>query len=204
MPGGTVAVLVSGQGSILEAMVAEGVPVALVLADRPCRGIEWAKGAGLSAHLVDRADFGGFGPDFDRDTFTTRCTEVLELEDPTLVAMAGFGTIFSPSIFERFGGRMLNTHPSLLPAFPGWHAVRDALEAKAVVTGCTVHLATEVMDVGPILSQGEVVIDPRWGEAELHEAIKTIERSLYPATIKALLADHGRREAPRGERGGAT
>ncbi len=100
-----------------------------------------------------------------------------------LVAMAGFGTLLTEPVHSAFPGRILNTHPSLLPAFPGWHAVRDALAAGASETGCTVHLAVLEMDAGPILAQETVQIVFRDTEESLHERIKVVERKLYPATI---------------------
>lgn len=184
-----VAVLVSGSGTILEAMVAEGVPVTTVLADRPCRGLEVAAAAGVAAVLVDRADFGGFGPGFDRLGYTRALTAALSAADVDLVCMAGFGTVLDQPVHDAFRGRILNTHPALLPAFPGWHAVDDALAAGVTVTGCTVHLATLEMDAGPILAQQEVVVRPDDTVESLHERIKAVERVLYPATVKRALAD---------------
>jgi len=103
--------------------------------------------------------------------------------------MAGFGTILAPDIFSVYPGRILNTHPALLPAFKGWHAVRDALAAGVKVTGCTVHVATEVVDVGPILAQEAVPVEPGDSEDSLHERIKVVERRLYPQTIRLFLQE---------------
>jgi len=199
-----VAVLVSGSGTILEAMVAAGVPVTMVLADRPCRALQVAP-PGAEAVLVDRADWGGFGPDFDRLGFTRAVTVALKAHGPDLVAMAGFGTVLDQPVHDAFGGRILNTHPALLPAFPGWHAVADALAAGVGVTGCTVHLATLEMDAGPILAQEEVAVRPGDTVGSLHERIKAVERRLYPATIQRALADlaAGRPLGPGGGRAGA-
>ncbi|HXQ43816.1 MAG TPA: phosphoribosylglycinamide formyltransferase [Acidimicrobiales bacterium] len=181
-------VLVSGTGTILEALLAEGLPVAVVVADRPCRGLEIAAGHHVAAELVERRVFGGFGERFERDTFTRRVVEVLENHDVDLVVMAGFGTVLAQPAHDAFRGRILNTHPALLPAFPGWHAVEDALAAGATVTGCTVHVATVDMDAGPILAQEEVVVRPDDTVATLHERIKEVERRLYPATIRRVIA----------------
>jgi phosphoribosylglycinamide formyltransferase 1 len=183
------AVLVSGSGTILEAIVAYPLPVAVVLSDRPCRALELAEAAGIAAELVDRERFGGFGAGFDRDAFTTQVTAALARHGPDLVAMAGFGTIMSQPVHDAFGGRILNTHPSLLPAFPGWHGVRDALAAGVAETGCTVHLATLEMDAGPILAQRPVPMRPDDTVESLHERIKEVERVLYPATIAQVLDD---------------
>jgi len=183
-----VAVLVSGAGTILDALLDAALPVVLVVADRPCRGLDVAAGAGIDAALVDRRDFGGFGEGFDRIGFTKRIVDVLQDHQVDLVAMAGFGTVLGQPVHDAFGGRILNTHPALLPAFPGWHAVRDALAAGVAVTGCTVHLATLDMDAGPILAQAEVRIEAGDTEERLHERIKAVERRLYPETIRRVIA----------------
>jgi phosphoribosylglycinamide formyltransferase-1 len=182
-----VAVLVSGTGSILDAMLADAVPVALVLADRPCRALDIAAAAGVDAELVDRKAYGGFGGAFDRWGFTRRVTDVLAAHDIDLVAMAGFGTVLTRPMFEAFPGRILNTHPALLPAFPGWHAVEDALAAGVAVTGCTVHLATVETDAGPTLAREEVPVLAGDTVESLHERIKQVERRLYPATVKEMI-----------------
>jgi len=178
------AVLVSGSGTLLEAILASGTPVAVVLADRPCRGLEVAAAAGVPTELVERTEF---GPGFDRPAYTDRVVKALLAHDVELVALAGYMTILSPAMLEAFPGRVLNTHPSLLPSFKGAHAVRDALTAGVKVTGCTVHVATAEVDAGPILAQEAVPVLPGDDETTLHERIKAVERRLYPATIKELL-----------------
>jgi phosphoribosylglycinamide formyltransferase 1 len=181
-------VLVSGTGTILEALLAEDLPVVVVLSDRPCRGLEIAADAGRATELVDRRSFGGFGEAFARDDFTVAVVEALHRHDVDLVVMAGFGTVLTQPAHDAYDGRILNTHPALLPAFPGWHAVEDALAAGATVTGCTVHLATVDMDAGPILAQEEVAVRSDDTAATLHERIKEVERRLYPATIRKVIA----------------
>ena len=211
------AVLVSGTGSILEAMLGAGLKVDLVGADRPCRGLGIAADAGVDTVLVRRDDWkprvlsaaGDSGEPavttgFDRDGYSRDLAAVLSERDIDVVAMAGFGTVLDESFFEwedgRFEGRVLNTHPSLLPAFPGWHAVRDALEAGATESGCTVHVAIPEVDAGPILAQQAVPVLPDDDEASLHERIKAVERDLYPATISAFL-DELAAVGRRGRRG---
>jgi phosphoribosylglycinamide formyltransferase 1 len=178
-------VLASGSGTILEAILAAGLPVALVASDRPCRALQVASGAGVTGVLVARDSF---GPAFDRRAYTTRLVDVLVEAGLDLVAMAGFMTVLDAPMFDRFPERVVNTHPSLLPAFPGAHAVRDALAFGVKVTGCTVHLATETVDHGPILAQEAVAVRPDDTEASLHERIKDVERRLYPQTLKELMA----------------
>jgi len=178
------AVLVSGSGTLLEAILADGAPVAMVLADRPCRGLEVAAGAGIPTELVERTEF---TQGFDRPAYTDRVVKVLLAHAIDVVALAGYMTILSPAVIQAFPGRLLNSHPALLPSFKGAHAVRDALAAGVKVTGCTVHVATAEVDAGPILAQEAVPVFPGDDEATLHERIKVVERRLYPATIKELL-----------------
>ncbi len=184
------AVLVSGTGSILEAMLARGLGVDLVGADRPCRGLTVAADAGIDTVSVARDAWvtgDGSARSFDRDGYSADLARLLAVRQIDVVAMAGFGTVLGGTFFERcsgrFAGRVLNTHPSLLPAFPGWHAVRDALAAGVPETGCTVHVAIPEVDAGPILAQRAVPVVATDDEASLHERIKTVERELYPATI---------------------
>jgi phosphoribosylglycinamide formyltransferase-1 len=101
--------------------------------------------------------------------------------------MAGFGTILGQAVYDAFGERVLNTHPALLPSFPGWHGVRDALAYGVKVTGCTVHVATLEVDAGPILAQEAVPVLPDDTEASLHERIKAVERRIYVETIREIV-----------------
>jgi phosphoribosylglycinamide formyltransferase-1 len=101
--------------------------------------------------------------------------------------MAGYGTILEKPIHDAYEGRILNTHPALLPAFPGWHAVEEALQHGVKITGCTVHLATLEVDAGPILAQEAVPVLPDDTVESLHERIKAVERRLYPETIRTFM-----------------
>ena len=179
--------LASGSGTILEAILAAGLPVRVAVADRSCRALEVAAAAGVPAELVDRSAFGGFGPSFDRDGYTRAVTAALVAHRIDVVAMAGFGTVLGQAVHDAFPGRILNTHPALLPAFPGWHAVADALEAGVTETGTTVHIATLEMDAGPVLAQQAVPVLPGDTQDALHERIKAVERTLYPDTIRTFL-----------------
>ena len=180
-----VGVLASGSGTILEAILDEGIPVAVVLVDRPCRATEVAAKAGVPAELVERASF---GPDFDRVAYTHQVVDALRRHDVDTVVMAGWGTINEKPLFDAFEGRVLNTHPALLPAFPGWHAVEEALAYGVKVTGCTVHIATLEVDAGPILAQEAVPVLPDDTPATLHERIKDVERRLYPKSIREFIS----------------
>jgi phosphoribosylglycinamide formyltransferase-1 len=176
-----VGVLASGSGTILEAILAAGVAVDVVITDRPCRALEIA---GPSGVLLERTDF---SKGFDRDGYTDRLVALLKDRGIELVVSAGFGTVV-PKAATAFPDRMLNTHPSLLPAFKGWHPVRDALAYGVKVTGTTVHIVTEEVDAGPILAQEAVPVLPGDTEETLHERIKQVERRLYPETIKKVIA----------------
>lgn len=178
-----VAVLASGSGTILAAMLERRIPVVVVLADRACGALEIARSAGVATELVERTDF---GPGFDRVAYTHDVVDALQAHDVELVAIAGFGTILSKPFIDAYGGQAVNTHPALLPAFKGWHAVRDALESGVKVTGTTVHLVTEEVDAGPILAQEAVPVLADDTEATLHERIKEVERRLYPEVIERL------------------
>jgi phosphoribosylglycinamide formyltransferase-1 len=181
-------VLVSGSGTILDAMIEAGVPVSLVASDRPCRGLEVARAAGVEALLVDRREWGGFTSEFDREGFSAALAAALVERGVDLVAMAGFGTVLTATFHAAYPGRVLNTHPSLLPDFTGWHAVAQALEAGVAETGCTVHVATEVLDAGPVLAQRRVPVLAGDDEATLHERIKEVERRLYPLVVTRVMA----------------
>jgi phosphoribosylglycinamide formyltransferase-1 len=177
-----VGVLASGGGSILEAMLERGLPVVAVVVDRPCGATDIAARAGLTATVVERDDF---GPTFDRAEYSKRVVAALDEAEVDLVAMAGFGTILDGLVFDSYAGRVLNTHPALLPSFPGWHGVEDALAYGVKVTGCTVHVATAEVDAGPIVAQQAVAVEPGDTVETLHERIKVVERSLYPRTIRS-------------------
>jgi phosphoribosylglycinamide formyltransferase 1 len=181
-----IAVLASGSGTLLEAILDDGIPVSLVVLDRPSKAQGVAEARDVEVVLVERTSFGSA---FDRDDYTQQVVDVLQSHDIELVVMAGYGTIFSDRIHQAFPDRILNTHPALLPSFKGWHGVRDALEYGVKVTGCTVHVATLEVDAGLILAQEAVPVLPDDDEATLHERIKAVERRLYPDTIRAVLAD---------------
>ena len=180
------AVLASGSGTLLDAILADGIPVDLVVVDRPCAATEVAARHGVEAICHERTSF---GQDFDRDAYTAEVTQILRDAGIELVVMAGYGTVFGQAIHDAYPNRILNTHPALLPAFKGWHAVEAALDYGVKVTGCTVHVATLEMDAGPILAQEAVPVLPGDTASALHERIKQVERRLYPETIRAVLAD---------------
>lgn len=170
--------------------------MALVVSDRPCRGLDVAAQASVPSHLRDRKEFGGFTPSFDRAAYSAALAADLQAHDIDLIAMAGFGTVLTSDLHDAFPGRVLNTHPSLLPDFKGWHAVAQALESGVAETGCTVHVATEALDDGPILAQRRVAITPDDDESSLHERIKIVERALYPEVLTKVLQALDRGDEP--------
>lgn len=180
-----VAVLASGSGTILDAMCAQGLPIVTTLVDRPCGATDVAARHGVGSTLVERSSFSA---DFDREGYSADVVDALATEAVDLVAMAGFGTVLEGRVFERYEGRILNTHPALLPAFPGWHAVEAALDHGVKVTGCTVHVATPEVDAGPILAQEAVPVRDDDTVETLHERIKAVERRLYPDTLEAVVS----------------
>lgn len=179
-----IAVLASGSGTLLDAILSDGIPVALVLVDRPCRATEVAEKHGVPHVVHERTSFGAA---FDREGYTQEAAAILQDAGIDLVVMAGYGTVFGQAIHDAYPFRILNTHPALLPAFKGWHAVDAALEYGVKVTGCTIHVATLEVDAGPILAQEAVPIHDDDTADTLQERIKVVERRLYPATIRAVL-----------------
>lgn len=169
-------------------MIAAGLHIDLVASDRGCRGLDVARDAGITNALIDREAYGGFSSSFRREEYSEQLTATLHQHGIDLVAMAGFGTIVTTVVHEAFPSRILNTHPSLLPAFKGWHAVADCLAAGATSSGCTVHIATPALDEGPILAQARVEVLPTDTEESLHERIKLVERSLYPEVVRQAVA----------------
>jgi len=181
-----IGVLASGGGTILQALLEAELPIVVVVVDRPSGATERAERAGVAVEVVERDSFGS---DFDRVAYTHRVVDVLARHGVGLVAMAGFGTILEKPIHDAYPGRIVNTHPALLPAFKGWHAVEDALGAGVKVTGCTVHVATIEVDEGPILAQEAVAVRPDDTVETLHERIKEVERRLYPAVLRRMIED---------------
>jgi phosphoribosylglycinamide formyltransferase-1 len=186
-----VVVLVSGSGTLLQALLdaaaAPGYPVEVVAvgADRDgIAGLDRAGRAGVPAFSVKLRDHA------DRAAWDAALADAVDAHRPDLVVSAGFMKILGPAFLARFGGRMVNTHPALLPAFPGAHGVRDALDYGVKVTGATVHLVDGGVDTGPILAQEAVVVADDDDVESLHERIKVVERRLL-VDVVARLAREG-------------
>jgi len=189
--GGRIAVGVSGSGSNLRALAARvdrgalAATIAIVFSDRPCAALEWATEAGLDTALVE--DLGARNPDA-RAVADWNLSETLKGLEVDAVVLAGFMRLVGPVTLDAFGGRVLNVHPSLLPAFPGAHAVRDALAAGAVVTGVTVHLVDASLDGGPVVLAEAVPILGDDTEETLLERLHAVEHQLLPRAVGLLLA----------------
>jgi phosphoribosylglycinamide formyltransferase 1 len=179
-----IGVLASGSGTILRAMLDSELPIAVVLVDRPCGAVDIAERGGISVEIVARTSY---GPDFDRVAYTHEVVDALARHRVDLIAMAGFGTILEKPIHDAYPDLIVNTHPALLPAFKGWHAVEDAVAAGVKVTGCTVHIARLEVDDGPILAQEAVPVYDDDTVETLHERIKEVERRIYPQVLHTLV-----------------
>jgi phosphoribosylglycinamide formyltransferase-1 len=186
-----VVVLVSGSGTLLQALLDATtrpdypVQVVAVGADRTgIEGLARAERAGVPTFTCRLRDYPS-REDWDR-ALTEACAE----HQPDLVVSAGFMKLVGASFLDRFSGRYLNSHPALLPSFPGMHGVRDALEYGVRVTGCTLFVVDAGVDTGPILAQQAVEVRPEDDEASLHERIKEVERRLLVDTLEQL-ALHG-------------
>lgn len=178
-PQARVVVLVSGAGSNLAALLAAhsdpayGARVVGVVSDRPdAGGLRIAREAGVATAVVAPGDFP------DRAAWDVGVARSVATFDPSWVVLAGFMRILGSPFLDRFGGRIINTHPALSPSFPGAHGVRDALAHGVRVTGCTVHLVDSGVDTGPIIAQRAVDVRDDDDEATLHERIKVVERAL--------------------------
>ena len=196
-----IAVCCSGQGTNLQAIINAirrgrlKARVAGVIADNPSAyALTRARAAKIPSAVIDPREFSS------RETFDRALAGIVEKNNARLIVLAGFMRILSPWFVRRYRGRILNVHPALLPAFPGAHAVRDALAHGVQVTGVTVHLVTEKVDGGPILLQAPVPVKKKDTHKTLLERLHRVEHRLYPAAIGMVLAESSSRK--RGSRKG--
>jgi phosphoribosylglycinamide formyltransferase-1 len=182
-----VAVLISGRGSNMAALVGAarnpGYPaeIALVLSNRPLApGLALARDAGIMARAIDHRPFGG-----DRAAHEAEINAALAAAEVEIVCLAGYMRLLTPLLVGAWRGRMLNIHPSLLPAFPGLHTHARALAAGVKLHGCTVHLVTEQTDEGPILAQAAVPVLSGDTEDILADRVLVQEHVVYPAALEA-------------------
>ncbi|KUH70047.1 phosphoribosylglycinamide formyltransferase [Mycolicibacterium novocastrense] len=180
-----VVVLASGTGSLLQSLLdatAGDYPASIVAVgvDRDCAAVDIAAAASVPTFTVRLRDYP------DRAAWDAAITEATAAHEPDLIVSAGFMKILGPHFLSRFMGHIINTHPALLPAFPGAHAVADALAYGVKVTGCSVHLVDAGTDTGPVLAQEAVPILDDDDEATLHERIKVVERRLLAEVLAAV------------------
>lgn len=186
-----IVVLVSGTGSNLQAIIDAvdagqlDVQIAAVGSDRQdTYGVQRSAAAGLETFVVNFKDYEA------RADWNTALQRKVDEYLPDVVVSSGFMRIVDPAFIDHFAGRYINTHPALLPAFPGAHGVRDALAYGVKVTGATVHIADAGMDTGPILAQAAVQVQDGDTEEILHERIKVVERQLLLDTLRSLAREH--------------
>jgi phosphoribosylglycinamide formyltransferase 1 len=175
-----IGVLVSGEGSNLQALIDAGLPIACVASNRRgIRALERAEEARLPARAFELADFA------DRDTRDREMADWLVLRGVDLVVLAGYMHLLTAGFLDRFPDRIVNVHPSLLPEFPGTTAINDALAAGVTTTGVTVHYVDEGVDSGPIIRQEAVAVEPR---DTLAERIHAVEHRILPEVVRELCA----------------
>jgi len=175
--------LISGRGSNMRALVEArtGVEMRAVISSRPdAKGLEWATARGLATEVVDHKAFPG------REAFDGALLRAIEAHRPDLVLLAGFMRILTDGFIARYERRLVNIHPSLLPAFPGLHTHRRALEAGVKVHGATVHLVTSALDSGPIITQGAVPVLAADTEESLAARVLEVEHRIYPQAVRWL------------------
>jgi phosphoribosylglycinamide formyltransferase 1 len=179
-----VAVLASGGGTNLQALLDDpvvGPAVALVISDRQeAKALDRARSAGIRAVHLDPVDHP------TREAHDAELVSLVAAQGIDIVCLAGYMRILGPAVVRRHWGRLLNVHPSLLPAFPGAHAVEDALAWGVKLTGCTVHLVDEEVDHGPIVAQEAVPVLDDDDPATLHARIQEVEHRLYPQAVRAV------------------
>jgi phosphoribosylglycinamide formyltransferase 1 len=180
-----IVILISGRGSNMQAIVercaAEGWParVAAVIANRPdAAGLVFAQSHGIATAVVDHRAFAS------RDAFDAALAEAIDAHQPELLVLAGFMRILGDGFVRRYEGRMLNIHPSLLPAFPGLHTHRRAIDAGCKLAGATVHFVTTELDHGPIVVQAVVPVLPGDDEDALAARVLAREHVIYPLAVR--------------------
>lgn len=178
--------LASGTGSLFQAIL--NSPIAgqtrALITDQPnCGAVEIARASNIPVRVVSLTD------SVARDEWNDQMVSAVREFDPALIVSAGFMRILGPAFVNAFPDQIINTHPALLPEFPGAHAVRDAIQAGATRTGCTIHFIDHGVDTGPIVVQQSLEIEPGETLESLHERIKGIERELLPVTIAQLLVE---------------
>jgi phosphoribosylglycinamide formyltransferase-1 len=177
-------VLISGRGSNMQALVEAGLPVAAVVSNRAdAGGLEFARARNIPTAVVDHAKFAS------REAFDEALAREIDRHRPRLVALAGFMRVLTPGFVARYQNRLLNIHPSLLPAFPGLDTHARALAAGVKLHGCTVHFVTAELDSGPIVIQAALRVRPDEQPAELAARVLRQEHVIYPRAARWFLDD---------------
>jgi phosphoribosylglycinamide formyltransferase-1 len=178
----SIVVLISGRGSNMQALVAAGLPVAAVISNRPdAAGLEFAAARGIATRVVDHKGYAG------REQFDAALAEAIDAYAPRLVVLAGFMRILTAAFVQRHEGRMLNIHPSLLPAFPGLDTHARAIAAGVKAHGCTVHFVTAELDHGPIVIQAVVPVLSGDDADGLAARVLAQEHLIYPRAVRWFL-----------------
>ncbi len=177
-------ILISGRGSNMQAIVEAGLPVAAVISNRAdAAGLKYAAGRGIATAIVAHGDYA------TREAFDAALAQVIDAYRPDLLALAGFMRILTEGFVRHYQGRMLNIHPSLLPAFPGLDTHARALAAGVKLHGCTVHFVTPQLDHGPIVMQAVVPVLARDDEAGLAARVLAQEHRIYPQAVRWFVDD---------------
>jgi phosphoribosylglycinamide formyltransferase-1 len=177
-----VVVLISGRGSNMEALLGAGIPVSAVISNRPdAKGLETAKARGIRTAIVDHKAYAS------REAFDEALAKEIDRHERKLVALAGFMRVLTPAFVGRYAGRLMNIHPSLLPAFPGLHTHERAIEAGVKLHGCTVHFVTTELDHGPIVIQAAVRVLPDDTPEALAARVLEHEHIVFPRAVRWFL-----------------
>ena len=182
----SIVILISGRGSNMEAIVNAALPVEIraVIANRPdAKGLQFADAHGIATEMVDHKAFGS------RENFDAALANTIERHRPDFIVLAGFMRVLTDGFLARFANRIVNIHPSLLPAFPGLHTHRQALAAGVKLHGVTVHFVTPTLDHGPMIVQAAVPVMPGDTEATLAARVLVQEHRIYPMALKWLAED---------------
>jgi phosphoribosylglycinamide formyltransferase-1 len=178
-----IAVLVSGEGTNLQALIDAGLPIACVASNKPeARGLERAKRVGIPTRVFPLEDYP------EREERDTAMADWLEQHGVDLVVCAGYMHLLRPCFLERFPGRVINTHPAPLPEFPGPHPIHDVLAAGVPETAATVHYVDGGIDTGPVIAAERVPVRPGDDEASLRTRVQAVEHKLLPRVVQELIA----------------
>lgn len=188
----SVVVLISGRGSNMQALLEAGLPVSAVISNRAdAKGLQTASARGVATRVIEHRGYA------TREAFDAALADAIDGFAPRLVALAGFMRILTPAFVARYAGRLMNIHPSLLPAFPGLDTHARALAAGVKLHGCTVHFVTAELDHGPVIVQAAVPVVAGDDEASLAARVLAEEHRIYPAAVRWFLEGRLRVEGHR-------